>query len=277
MNMRKLNFLFVFIILTFPFSGRGQINYGSNNGKYLTIRDTKVYYEEYGKGIPLLMLHGGFSDMAEFKKNIGELSKHFRVILPDQPGLGRSAFPDSALSYQLIAEYYSSMIDQLKLDSVYVIGESDGGNAGLLLANYQPDKVKRLLISGANYKANGIKDIDDIDKTILTTNWIEANMKVWIDSYKKLSPSGDWKRYIIESRKMWLAEEYFPQRILEEIKIPVLVTYGDNDMITLNHGIEIKNYIKNSQFCIIPNCSHEVFNDKPDLIDRIAIDFFSGN
>lgn len=102
-------------------------------------------------------------------------------------------------------------------------------------------------------------------------------MKVWIDSYKKLSPSGDWKRYIIESRKMWLAEEYFPQRILEEIKIPVLVTYGDNDMITLNHGIEIKNYIKNSQFCIIPNCSHEVFNDKPDLIDRIAIDFFSGN
>lgn len=95
--------------------------------------------------------------MAEFKKNIGELSKHFRVILPDQPGLGRSAFPDSALSYQLIAEYYSSMIDHLKLDSVYVIGESDGGNAGLLLANYQPDKVKRLLISGPTIKQMELK------------------------------------------------------------------------------------------------------------------------
>lgn len=275
--MIKLNFLFILIISTFPFLGQGQINYGSNNGKYLTIRGTRVYFEEYGKGTPLLMLHGGFDNIAYFKKCIPELSKHFRVILPDQPGLGRSEFPDSALSYQLIAKYYSSMIDQLKLDSVYVIGESDGGIAGLLLANYQPDKIKRLLSSGANYKASGIKGIDDFNKTILTTDWVEANMKDRVDNYKKLSPTGDWKRYVKESRKMWLAEEYFSEQILQEIKIPVLVTYGDNDLITLNHGIEIKNAIKNNQFCIIPNCSHDVFNDKPDLIDRIAIDFFSGN
>ncbi len=262
--------------MTFPFFGQGQINYGSNNGKYLTIRDTKVYYEEYGKGTPLLMLHGGFSNMAYFKKCIPELSKHFQIILPDQPGLGRSEFPDSALSYQLIAEYYSSMIDQLKLDSVYVIGESDGGNEGLLLANYRPDKVKRLLISGANYKAREIKGIVEVSN-MLNTDWIEANWKDWIDNYKKLSPSGDWKRYVKEARKMSLAEEYFSKQILEEIKVPVLVAYGDNDLITLNHGIEIKNDIKNSQFCIIPNCSHDVFNDKSGLIDRIAIDFFSGN
>ena len=53
-----------------------------------------------------------------------------------------------------MAKYYSSMIDHLKLDSVYVIGWSDGGNTGLLLANYRPDKIKRLLVSGTNYKQN---------------------------------------------------------------------------------------------------------------------------
>jgi pimeloyl-ACP methyl ester carboxylesterase len=73
------------------------------------------------------------------------------------------------------------------------------------------------------------------------------------------------------------SDEYFPKSILEAINIPVLVVYGDRDVIRLSHGIEIKDAIRNSQFCIIPNCSHTVFDHKPDLIDRIAIDFFSGN
>src|SRR6516164_8546295 len=155
--MRKLIRLFlVVLILTIPFFGEGQINYGTNNGKYLTIRGTKVYYEEYGNGTPLLMLHGGFGDISDFKKCILELSKEFRVIIPDAPGQGRSDFPDSLLSYQLKASYYSILIDQLKLDSVYILGWSDGGNEGLLLANYRPDKVKKLLVSGANYKSSGL-------------------------------------------------------------------------------------------------------------------------
>jgi len=108
--MKRLSFS-LFIILTFPFFGQGQIDYGSNNGKYLTIRGTKVYYEEYGKGTPLLMLHGGFGDISDFKKCIPELSKKFRVIIPDAPGQGRSDFPDSLLSYQLKASYYSILID----------------------------------------------------------------------------------------------------------------------------------------------------------------------
>jgi pimeloyl-ACP methyl ester carboxylesterase len=169
------------------------------------------------------------------------------------------------------------MVDQLKLDSVYVIGWSDGGIAGLLLANYRPDKIKRLLISGANYKSREIKGIDDAAKTVLDADWVEVNWKEWVVNYKKLSPQGnEWKRYFNEGKNMWLTDEYFSKQILEEIKIPVLVTYGDNDIIKLNHGIEIKKALKKSQFCIIPNCSHEVFNEKPDLIDKIAIDFFTG-
>lgn len=254
------------------------INYGSNNGKYLTIRGTKIYYEEYGKGIPLLMLHGGLGNMADFKNCIPELSKKFRVITPDAPGLGRSEFPDSALSYQLMAAYYAIMIDQLNLDSVYVIGWSDGGITGLLLANYRPSKIKRLLVSGVNYKVDGIPQeaLDGALQTIFDTSWVQVNMKDWVDNYNKLSPQDDWKRYIREGIKMWFAKEYFPKRVLEEINIPVLVVYGDKDIVTFEHAIEIKNAIRKSQFCILPNTSHEVFKEKPELINKIAIDFFSG-
>ena len=135
--MKKQLYKFLIFIITLSFhNGYGQINYGSNNGKYLTIQGTKIYYEEYGKGTPLIILHGGFGTISSFSNIIPKLSKQFHVIVPDAPGHGRSEFPVRPLSFQIMAEYYSEMIDQLKLDSVYVIGFSDGGNSGLLLANY---------------------------------------------------------------------------------------------------------------------------------------------
>lgn len=263
----------IFIIFSSNF-GYGQINYGSNNGKNLTIKGTTIYYEEYGEGPSLLLLHGGFGDISSFKHIIPKLSEHFHLILPDSPGHGRSEFPSEPLSFQIMAEYYSEMIDKLKLDNVYVIGFSDGGNSGLLLANYRPDKVKKLLVSGANYKSKAYIGMDEFRETILDVEWVESNWNEWIVDYKKNSPSGDWKRFITEGSEMWLAEEYFSKNILEEISIPVLVVYGDNDSVIIEHGIEIKNAIKNSQFCILPNTTHSVFGKKNDLIINIIQEFF---
>ena len=276
MEHKKYKTLLLILTLCYLILCYGQIDYGSNNGKYLTIRGTKIYYEEYGKGIPLLLLHGGFGDISDFSTVIPEFSKAFRVIIPDAPGHGRSQFPNKPLSYQIMAEYYSEMIDQLELDSVYVIGWSDGGNSGLILAHNRPDKVKKLLVSGANYKSEAYIGMEGFKETILDVEWVGSNWQDWINYYTRLSPDGDWKRYIEEGRRMWLAEEYFSKNILEEIIIPVLVVYGDNDSVILEHGLEIRNAIKNSQLCIFPNTSHNVFGDKTVLILIIAEDFFSG-
>jgi pimeloyl-ACP methyl ester carboxylesterase len=144
----------------------------------------------------------------------------------------------------------------------------------LILAKNRSEKVKKLIISGANYKIEGFKNIEEA-KNWTDTNWIEKNWLHWIKYYQKLS-SKDWKRYVNEARRMWFQEQYFPKTDLEAIKTPTLVVYGDNDMYTLEHGIEIHNAIKNSQFCVIPNCSHEVFGDKPEIISQISIDFLKG-
>lgn len=253
-----------------------QTNYGSNNGKYLTIRGTKIYYEEYGKGMPLFLLHGGFGSIADFKKCIPELAKKYRVIIPDASGLGRSEHADSVMTYQLMAKYYSQMIDFLKIDSAYIMGWSDGGIAALLFAKNRPDKIKKVISVGPNYRADGMKqeEIDFNKNKLCNTEWVETNLKGWVENYKLLSPQDGWKRYITEAKKMWFEEQYFPKSDLEAIKIPVLIVYGDNDMYTLEHGIEIYRAIKNSQLCILPNTSHEVFEEKPELIDKIAVDFF---
>ena len=82
------------------------IKYGSNHGKYATIHNTKIYYEEYGPGVPLLLLHQGLGSIENLAGIIPERSKHFRVIAPDATGHGRSEHADS-LSGELLADYNS--------------------------------------------------------------------------------------------------------------------------------------------------------------------------
>jgi len=277
MNKQKL-IIFFLIALGFAFLAQGQVKYGSNNGKFSTINGTKVYYEEYGRGTPLLLIHGGFGSISVFQKIIPKLAEKYRVIIPDAPGLGRSEYAGSILSYQMLADYHSKFIDKLKLDSVYVIGWSDGGNAALILAKNRPDKIKKMVVSGANYTLGGFKkEALEETKNYTDTAWVAREMKDWIKRYETLSPTKDWKRYVSEVGQMWFKEQYFPKSDLEAIKVSTLVVYGDNDMYSLEHGIEIHNAIKNSQFCVIPNCTHEgVFWEKYESIIQLSIDFFIG-
>ena len=86
----KIKILLLLLLTFITDNGNSQVKYGSNNGKYLTIKGTKVYYEEYGKGTSSLLIHGAFGGIAHFQNVIPLLSKKYRVIVTDAPGLGRS-------------------------------------------------------------------------------------------------------------------------------------------------------------------------------------------
>lgn len=275
--LMKFTFLLLFSYVLTASYGQQPIPYGSNHGKYVTINNTRVYYEEYGKGTPLLLFQGGFGSIAQFSKCIPILSKQYHVIAPDTPGQGRSELADS-MSYQLLADYMSKFVDALKLDSAYVIGWSDGGNTALILASQRPDKIKKVLVSGANYKLDGIpsmaEDTTDFVKLINSPGF-EASDKEEIDHYLSMYPGRDWKKFFIDINKMWSRKVYFPASVLEAIRVPVMVVLGDRDIVSLEHGIEMHNLIKGSQFCVLPNTSHGVFQERPQLICEIAEDFFA--
>jgi pimeloyl-ACP methyl ester carboxylesterase len=74
---------------------------------------------------------------------------------------------------------------------------------------------------------------------------------------------------------MVYAHEYYSKSIYDRINIPVMIVLGDRDDIITEHGLEMHRLIKNSQFCVMPNTSHEVFTEKPKLINKIALDFFN--
>lgn len=274
MKSLKLNMILIFLITHYWISNAQEISFGSNYGKYIKLANTNMYYEEYGKGVPLLLLHGGFGSIHDFQYVIPKFAKHFKVIAVDSPGHGRSEQSDS-LSFELMTDYYSKMIDKLKLDSVYVLGYSDGGITGLLLAEKHPDKVKKVIASGANSKMDGIKpEVLDYLK-LLNPTFIETYQKEWLEDYKSKSPNKDkWEKFIMDIFKMYSNETIITDLILSNIKAKVLLVLGDRDVVKLEHGIEMYQKISGSQLCILPNTPHEVFSANPDLISNIGIEFF---
>ena len=273
----KIRLLFSPLLFLSIFSfGQNQIPYGSNNGKYVSIFHKKIYYEEYGTGTPLILLEGGMKSIKDFSLCIPELAKHFRVIAPDDPGQGRSEMLDT-MTYDLLAEYVSQLIDLLKLDSAYVIGWSDGGIAALILSVKRPDKIRKVLVSGANYTKNGYVSSDTTQDTLhlLAPDYkLSPEDQKWADGYF-IANRANWRKIVNDRMVMWYQDSLFSKALFSEIKIPVMIVSGDRDIIKLEHSIDMYRLIKGGQLCILPNTSHAVFGEKPDLIDQIALDFFS--
>jgi pimeloyl-ACP methyl ester carboxylesterase len=273
MQTRKFITVYFLMLLFFASQVNAQkvIDYGSNNGKYLSIYGTKIYYEEYGSGTPLLLLHGGLSSINSFSNLIPDLSKHFRVIVTDAPGEGRSEEPDS-ISYKLLAAYASKMIDLLKLDSVYVYGFSLGGNTALQLAADRPDKVKMTVVHSAVYNYNGFGPGFGGDK--VTPEMMEAHPQIWLNDHMKKTPQKDkWKQHVQAIAKMMSTRDIISEDRLRQIKTPVLIVQGDRDLITPEHALRMYNLIKGSQLCIIPATTHFVLFENPDLVKKPILDF----
>ncbi|MES2617386.1 MAG: alpha/beta hydrolase [Bacteroidota bacterium] len=251
------------------------ISYGSNKGKYQTINGIKLYYEEYGKGTPLLLIHGGLSSIKDVGMLIPELSKKFRVIAVDCPGYGRSEQADS-LSYQLMADYFSKMIDSMKLDSVYVLGYSDGGNIALLMAADRPDKVKKIVTFASASNTSGYYPEATAGLSQLNPGTIETYFKWWLDPHLKMTPQKDkWKKFIADFSKMCTTPIIVPEEKLKKISTRVLIIQGDNDIVKPEHSLQLYQSIKGSQLCIVPAASHFILYEKPELFNQLAIEFYT--
>lgn len=118
------------------------VPYGNNPaaGRYYDVRGIKMYCEVYGKGKPLLLIHGNGGDISAFYKNIPYFSKKYMVIAVDSRAHGKSTDPRDSLTFEMMADDFAGLLDAMHIDSSYVIGWSDGGINALLLAMRHPDK-----------------------------------------------------------------------------------------------------------------------------------------
>lgn len=274
--MRKIFFLTIWSTIVSscsdPLKRNEPINYGSNNGKYITIHNTKIYYEEYGQGVPLVLLHPGLGSIENFKDIIPILSDSFRVIIPDAPGHGRSGHADT-INRQLLADFSSELIDKLQLDSVHVLGWSKGGITALILAANRPDKVKKIISGGSNTTLDGITSEGLELMHAYTIEAIEED-KEWLKNYQRLNPEpGKWKEFVTSNIKMCLEDTAVTQMELRSINIPALIIRGDRELIKLEHSTQIYKSIPKGQLCVYPNAGHNIPSEHAETFSKLAVDF----
>ena len=127
--MKKILFLLLFFQCSlYAVSQQATINYGNNPkaGKYYAVRGIHIYCEIYGKGKPLLMIHGNGGSIDAFSKTIPYFSKHYKVIVADSRAQGKTMDSKDSLSFEMMADDFDALLNILHIDSAYILGWSDG-------------------------------------------------------------------------------------------------------------------------------------------------------
>ncbi|HEV8505208.1 MAG TPA: alpha/beta hydrolase [Chitinophagaceae bacterium] len=257
----------IILLIAIPVVAQTTVNtpYGNNKatGNYLTIDGAKQYYEVYGQGKPLVLIHGNGGNIAYMKPQIEYFAKKYKVIVMDCRGRGKSELGNDSLTYSQMAKDIVAILNYLNLDSTYVVGRSDGGILALLLAIDYPQKVKKAVSFAANLTpdtaglyawnyAEVIRDRKHADEMIL-----------------KKDTTQNWK--IIQQRnRMMEFQPHITVDDLHKIKCPVLVMSTDRDIIPEEHTVFIYRNISKGNLCILSGENHYVTKNNPELFNSIV-------
>jgi len=239
--------------------------YGSNPaaGNTFTHDGVKLYYEVYGAGEPLLVIHGNGSSIGSMKEQIAFFRKHYQVIAMDSRDQGKSGDSPDKITYEKMADDLAALLDHLKSPPAYLLGWSDGGIEALLLGIRHPEKVKMIASMAANINPQGVTPEADA---------LFQSMAKSVSPAARETPQG--KRQFKVSQMM-LDEPQIKPDALEAISAPTLVLAGDHDLIRDEQTLEIYHHIPNSQLCIFPNATHMIPIDDPELFNSTVERFFS--
>ncbi len=245
--------------------------YGNNlsAGNYVKAGDAKIYYEIYGEGKPILILHGGgVGSPYELGKIIDELKENYKAVVASTRGHGRSEIGHSPLTYEQKAEDMKAVIEKISSEPIQIVGFSDGAYTAYKIAAMYPEKVERIVAIGAGTLESGyfsgelkLNDLEKIDPAFVeyekTIRPEPKRTQEFYDEYMKF-----WN-------KMSVGEEIFGK-----IKCPVLLIVGDEDdhapVITV---LAAHQMLENSRLCVIPKAWHTAFSDNYEVFEPAIMQF----
>jgi pimeloyl-ACP methyl ester carboxylesterase len=242
-----------------------------HGGHRASINGVSIYYETYGNGPPVLVLHGAMGFLETMHYFIPPLVSTHTVIAVDSRAQGRSTDSSAPISYALMGDDMIKLMDSLGMAQADVIGWSDGGIIGLDMAMKHPGRVRRLIAIGANYDVNGIapKELDP--------NALRSLAEQVRPFYENVAP--DPRHFAVLEKKIQMMVTTQPHYTLAElgqIKARTLIVAGDHDMILRAHTDRLAHAISGAQEIIVPDATHFGPLEKPDVYEAMAVKFLNG-
>jgi pimeloyl-ACP methyl ester carboxylesterase len=242
-----------------PSSVINKIAYGNNPaaGHYVKSADAKIYYEVYGKGQSIVLLHGGlFGSTIEMSDFIDSLSKNFQVIAISTRGHGKSEIGTMPLTLEQRANDVLTVINQVTKEKVILLGFSDGGYTAYKFGSLYPDQIKKMIVIGAGILYPGLREFN-----FNITQAINLDTAYW-KQQRILMPEPNRPEEVFQQIGNCYSKLTVGKELLNAIKCPVLVMVGDRDEgNTVQNVLNAALLIPIHQLAIIPNAGHPAFID----------------
>ena len=220
--------------------------------------DIELFYTKTGSGPPLLLLHGNGEDGTYFVHQVEEFSRDFTVYAIDTRGHGQSPRGGAPFTISQFADDLLAFMDRQGLPRADILGFSDGGNIALIVARRHPDRVRRLILNGANLDPKGVKPLVQLP---IVLGYHFASLSK--------SPKAKARAELLG---LMVNEPHIDPAELGKLSMPVLVIAGTRDMIRENHTRLIANRIPNARLVLIPG-DHFIANKAPAAFDRAVRQF----
>lgn len=223
-------------------------------GEYVDLAGIKTWYDTAGEGDPLVLLHGGMVTNDLWGAQMPVFAERFKVLAPERRGHGHTPDVDGPLRYADMATDTIVFLEVVQ-GPAHLVGWSDGGIVGLVVAAARPDLVRKLVAISANARPAATVTVPEFQAMGETPPGFLGKFFAMVGSDEpNISPDG-----------------------LAGIKAPTLILSGDDDIVTLEHTVELYRAIPGSELAVVPGTSHVLPMEKPELVNRIVIDFLEND
>jgi|SRR5580692_10189347 pimeloyl-ACP methyl ester carboxylesterase len=237
---------------------------------YAPVNGIRIWYALFGRGSPVILLHGGLANSNYWGYQVPALAKHYRVIVMDSRGHGRSTRDSRPFGYDLMASDVTGLMDFLKIPRAAIVGWSDGAILGLDIAIYHPERLEKLFAFAANSDPSGVKDTA---KSPVFNAYIARAER----EYRSLSPTPDqYKAFLKQITGMWASEPHFTADQLRRIAAPTWIVDADRDEAIQRENTEfMAAQIPNAGLLLQPGVSHFSFLQDPEQFNNDVLHFLA--
>lgn len=276
--MRQLAFVFAVLASGWTGSARATPQWltlpptpslpASAQSGYATANGIKIWYATFGHGAPVILLHGGLANANYWGLLVRALAPHYRVVVMDSRGHGRSSRDAQPYGYDLMASDVIALMDHLRINKAAMVGWSDGAIIGLDIALHHPERLSKLFAFAANSDPSGVKDVN---RSPVFSAFIARAR----EEYAQLSPTPtQYDSFLAQITKMWQTQPHWAAAQLQTIKVPTWIVDADHDeAIKRENTLLMADNIPGSGLLIQPQVSHFSFLQDPAQFNSDVLHF----